>query len=68
MPSTVDWQDNCRDMLQFLLHYLPPRASALDLPVHLPQLPDSVAQGRKAHGFAERTIIGIGHSYGGATL
>ncbi|OCH94591.1 alpha/beta-hydrolase [Obba rivulosa] len=62
-----DWQDNTRDILHFLLHYLPSSASPAVLPTHLPRLPDSVAQSRIRRGFADRTVVGIGHSFGGCT-
>ena len=67
-PPPVDWQDNSRDILHFLLHYLPERASTSDLPVHLARLPARVAQTRRTSGFASRTLIGVGHSLGGTTL
>ena len=67
-PTPVDWQDNSRDILQFLLHYLPERASTHDLPVHLPALPAHIVQARRAHGFASRTLVGVAHSLGGTTL
>ena len=67
-PTPVDWQDNSRDILHFLLHYLPPRASPLELPTHLPPLPAHTAQTRRTHGLVSRTLIGVGHSLGGTTL
>jgi len=66
-PSSDDWRDNTRDILHFLLHYLPATVSSSVLPTHLPRLPDSVAESRIRHGFAERTLVGIGHSFGGCT-
>ncbi|KZT67781.1 alpha/beta-hydrolase [Daedalea quercina L-15889] len=68
LGGIYDWQDNCRDVIHFLLHYLPSRASSSELPRHLPRLPDDVAHERQSRGFTERTMVGIGHSLGGGTL
>jgi hypothetical protein len=68
--GTAPWEDKSRDIMHFLLHYLPidPSASA-DLPLHLPRLPDSVAEERRQRGFAnERTLVGLGHSAGATAL
>ncbi|TFY55640.1 hypothetical protein EVJ58_g8118 [Rhodofomes roseus] len=68
LGGIYDWQDNSRDVIQFLLHYLPSRASSSELPLHLPRLPDSIARERRSRGFSERNMVGIGHSLGGGTL
>ncbi|EMD37002.1 hypothetical protein CERSUDRAFT_155418 [Gelatoporia subvermispora B] len=62
-----DWRDNTRDILHFLLHYLPASASPSVLPTHLPRLSNSIAQSRIQHGFNDRMIVGVGHSFGGCT-
>ncbi|GBE82655.1 alpha/beta-hydrolase [Sparassis crispa] len=62
-----DWQDNTRDILQFMLSYLPSSASPSALPIHLERLPDHVSDVRKVHGFDERTMVVVGHSLGGCT-
>ncbi|KAH9926152.1 Alpha/beta hydrolase family-domain-containing protein [Fomitopsis serialis] len=68
LGGIYDWQDNSRDVLQFLLRYLPSRASSSELPTHLPRLSDSIAHERRSRGFSERTMVGVGHSLGGGTL
>lgn len=67
-PSIDDWKDNARDMLHFLLHYLPDRASDAALPIHLPRLPDRVAEERKASGFLWRDVVPMGMSFGACSL
>ena len=62
--------DNARDMLNFLLRYLPPRESALrsGLPVYLPRVPEEVESGREERGLdGERTLVMIGQSLGGVS-
>ncbi|KLO12491.1 hypothetical protein SCHPADRAFT_921364 [Schizopora paradoxa] len=63
-----DWSDHSRDLLNFLLRYLPDSsASAPPHPVHLPRLPEEVGLERIKSGLAGRTLIAIGHSFGGCT-
>ena len=62
--------DNARDMLNFLLRYLPPRESALksSLPVYLPRVPEEVERARDERGLdGERTLVMIGQSLGGVS-
>jgi pimeloyl-ACP methyl ester carboxylesterase len=61
-----DWADNSRDMLNFLLHYLPD-APMPDLPLHLSPVSSSITATRRVSGFTDRTLIGVGHSLGGVT-
>ncbi|PCH38438.1 hypothetical protein WOLCODRAFT_130894 [Wolfiporia cocos MD-104 SS10] len=68
LSGMYDWQDNSRDMLQFLLYYLPSTSSSSALPTHLPRLRESTAQRRKSYGIETRTLIGVGHSLGGCTI
>lgn len=56
----VDWHDHCRDILNFLLHYMPPDAYSGPVPMCLPAA-------RKADQTLRR-VIGIGHSFGGTTM
>ncbi|KAI0928000.1 hypothetical protein AcW1_005386 [Taiwanofungus camphoratus] len=67
LSGIYDWQDNSRDILHFLLYYLPPSASPAALPVNLPRLPDSASESRESQGFEARTLVAIGHSLGGCT-
>ncbi|KAF9518485.1 hypothetical protein BS47DRAFT_1338154, partial [Hydnum rufescens UP504] len=64
------WEDKSRDVLHFLLHYLPvDPVSSADLPLHLPRLPDAVAEARRQRGFVgERTLVGLAHSAGASAL
>ena len=64
----ADCQDGARDVLKFLLHYMPERPAASALPTHLTRLPDNVASYRRSHGFQKRVIVGAGHSLGSCTL
>ncbi|KAH9948107.1 hypothetical protein B0H21DRAFT_821288 [Amylocystis lapponica] len=63
-----DWQDNARDVLQFLLHYLPESPSDSELPTHLTRLPEVISDARKKDGFLGRTLVAVGHSLGGCTV
>lgn len=64
----VDSQDGARDVLKFLLYYMPERRSISALPTHLTRLPDNVAGYRRNHGFHKRILVGAGHSLGGCSL
>ncbi|KAL5478289.1 hypothetical protein ACEPAI_2473 [Sanghuangporus weigelae] len=71
LGAVYDWQDHSRDILNFLSRYLPSRNDALrtDLPVHLPRVSSQDESTRLKDGFTgERTLVGIGHSLGGATV
>ncbi|KAH9842573.1 uncharacterized protein C8Q71DRAFT_209172 [Rhodofomes roseus] len=63
-----DGRDNARDILQFLLYYLPTLPSSAPLPVHLERLSDGVAASRKSRGFEGRQLVGVGHSLGGCAI
>lgn len=67
ITCAVDWSDNTRDILNFLLHFLPSSAAIPSLPTHLQRVPISDSEDRKVHGFRDRTFVVIGHSYGGCT-
>lgn len=68
LNSTDDGADGARDMLHFLRFYMPEATTSGALPTHLPRLPDATADARLARGFADRTVVGIGHSLGGTCL
>ncbi|KAH9926153.1 alpha/beta-hydrolase [Fomitopsis serialis] len=63
-----DGRDNARDILQFILYYLPSQPSSAALPVHLERLPESVAASRRSRGFEGRQLVGVGHSLGGCSI
>ncbi|KAG0703560.1 Alpha/beta hydrolase family-domain-containing protein [Suillus ampliporus] len=60
-----DWLDSARDIAHFLLHYLPEDASSEALPTHLPLLPETISEYRKTDGFSSRSLVIVGHSFGG---
>lgn len=68
LGGMYDWRDNSRDILHFFLHYMPASCSPNKLPIHLPRLDPTVAEGRRLHGFTSRINVGIGHSLGGCTV
>ena len=65
---TDDWMDNSRDILNFLINYLPSSATASVLPVHLPRLPEDESESRKVKGYQDRILAAVGHSFGGCTV
>ncbi|KDQ56901.1 hypothetical protein JAAARDRAFT_131855 [Jaapia argillacea MUCL 33604] len=67
LGALFDWRDNTRDILNFLLNYLPSSATSGPLPTHLTRLPKAVSESRKVHGFQDRTFFTVGHSLGGGT-
>ncbi|KAF8651171.1 hypothetical protein AX16_004826, partial [Volvariella volvacea WC 439] len=67
LSAVSDWTDNTRDILNFLLHFLPSTASSASLPIHLPRVSPDETQYRKVNGFRERTFVTVGHSFGGCT-
>ncbi|CCL98483.1 uncharacterized protein FIBRA_00481 [Fibroporia radiculosa] len=66
--GTDDWQDNARDVIQFLYYYLPPHSSARELPTHLPRQSEATCRHRELYGLRDRPLVGIGHSLGGCTI
>ncbi|KAI0058358.1 hypothetical protein BV25DRAFT_1286064 [Artomyces pyxidatus] len=63
-----DWVDNTRDILNFLLHYLPEVVASEPLPVHLPRVSPVEIEARGYYGFRNRSLVVLGHSYGGCSL
>ncbi|TFK75633.1 hypothetical protein BDN72DRAFT_935522 [Pluteus cervinus] len=66
LSAVFDWADNTRDILNFLLNFLPP-SSEVPLPIHLPQLSAEESERRRSLGLVDRKLVAIGHSYGGCT-
>ncbi|KAF4608019.1 hypothetical protein EYR40_000360 [Pleurotus pulmonarius] len=67
LGAIYDWTDNARDILNFLTYFIPTTASSGPLPIHLPQVTAAESESRKKFGFKHRTLIGVGHSFGGCT-
>ncbi|KAG1754813.1 Alpha/beta hydrolase family-domain-containing protein [Suillus paluster] len=65
LSGIYDWLDNAQDIAHFLLHYLPEGASSEALPTHLHLLPESISEYRKTKGFSSRSLVAVGHSFGG---
>ncbi|KAI0058362.1 alpha/beta-hydrolase [Artomyces pyxidatus] len=63
-----DWVDNTRDILNFFLHNLPETVSPEPLPVHLPRVSPLETEARVNYGFPSRSLVILGHSYGGCSL
>lgn len=66
LGDTISWADHPRDVLKFLEHYLPetpshPSSPPSWLPTFLPSHKPSSAN-------AKRRLVGLGHSFGGASL
>ncbi|SPO23475.1 uncharacterized protein UTRI_02154 [Ustilago trichophora] len=66
LGDKISWVDHPRDMLKFLEHYLPetpshPSAAPTWLPTFLPSHKASSPN-------AKRRLVGLGHSFGGASL
>ena len=65
---SVDWSEHGRDILNFLLNYLPDESpSESPLPVHLTRLPEDISSRRVTSGFTNRTLVAIGLSFGGCS-
>ncbi|KAF8211974.1 hypothetical protein K438DRAFT_1805734 [Mycena galopus ATCC 62051] len=60
-----DWANDARDVLNFLLHFLPSSISGSDLPTFLLRVAPEESQLRKVRGFSERKLFAVGHSFGG---
>lgn len=63
--GAVDWMDAGRDILNFLVNYLPATTTPSSLPTHLPRVSITESEARKVNGYTDRTLVVVGHSYGG---
>lgn len=68
--DAVDWADNARDILNFLLYFLPAQSlpATAPLPECLDRVSDDNVKRRISQGFSNRTVIGMGHSIGGCSV
>lgn len=62
--EVVDCAEYSRDLLNFVLAYLPDARDDQRCPTNIPRLPDEEVRRRRARGFHHRTVIGVGHSVG----
>ncbi|KAF7323138.1 AB hydrolase-1 domain-containing protein [Mycena chlorophos] len=64
--TAYDWSDNGRDVLNFLLHFLPSEiAPPNELPTLLPRVPATESALRRVRGYNDRKLFAAGHSFGG---
>ncbi|CAE6436645.1 unnamed protein product [Rhizoctonia solani] len=68
LGELYEWSDHARDLLNFLINFLPESIEPGQIESNLPQVPNQSALRRRERGFADRRIIGIGHSFGGCTV
>ncbi|KAH8827512.1 hypothetical protein DL96DRAFT_1252034 [Flagelloscypha sp. PMI_526] len=62
------WEDDSRDIVQFLTYFLPSQSSGLELPTVLSRIPESDTRDRLVNGLAKnRRVVAIGHSFGSST-
>jgi hypothetical protein len=61
----VLWSDYARDILNFVLHFLPEEPTPSALPTCLQRVPLEISEAREKRGFATRKLIAVGHSFGG---
>ncbi|KAH9996292.1 Alpha/beta hydrolase family-domain-containing protein [Russula vinacea] len=59
------WSDQARDILNFILHFLPETVSPSELPTHLPRVPLQLSSARQKRGYTNRELVVIGHSFSG---
>ncbi|KAG6335177.1 hypothetical protein ID866_3921 [Astraeus odoratus] len=67
LSGIFEWQDNTRDIANFLLNYLPDEVSAAPLPTQLARIPQATSDARRKDGYRKRKLVVVGHSFGGAT-
>ncbi|KAF8697674.1 hypothetical protein AX14_001307 [Amanita brunnescens Koide BX004] len=68
MSSVYDWIDNSRDIINFLTYFIPAHTfPGKALPTHLPRIASAESDKRAVYGIWTRTIVGVGHSFGGCT-
>ncbi|KAG8924637.1 hypothetical protein FRC01_011240 [Tulasnella sp. 417] len=68
LGDTFNWADNSRDILNFLLHFLPSNPQEVGLPTALDPISLDESSRRSRFGFPKRKLVGIGHSLGGCTM
>ncbi|KAG1789207.1 Alpha/Beta hydrolase protein [Suillus plorans] len=67
LSGSFDWTDNARDIANFLVNYMPEEVET-SLPIQLHRLPASIGESRQKSGFSSRTLVVVGHSFGGCSV
>lgn len=67
LSGIFDWQDDARDIANFLLNYLPEVATPASLPTFLASVSQATSSNRKQAGYPLRRLVVVGHSYGGTS-
>ncbi|KAH7337716.1 Alpha/beta hydrolase family-domain-containing protein [Rhizoctonia solani] len=67
LGEIFEWSDHARDILNFLSNFMPDKVGS-QTESSLSRIPEQATHDRLKHGFANRTVVGIGHSFGGCTL
>ncbi|KAG9033625.1 hypothetical protein FS837_002418 [Tulasnella sp. UAMH 9824] len=68
LGDTFSWADNARDILNFLLHFLPSNPQEAGLSEELDSISLDESSRRSRFGFRKRKLVGIGHSLGGCSM
>ncbi|KAG1872912.1 Alpha/Beta hydrolase protein [Suillus subalutaceus] len=68
LSGSFDWTDNARDIVNFLINYMPEEVETSSLPIQLHRVPASVGESREKSGFSSRTLVVAGHSFGGCSV
>jgi len=66
LTDRFDWADHARDILNFVTNYLPVSGTQ-DVPTHLPAIGQDISRHRLDNGFRDRTLVALGHSFGGCS-
>lgn len=61
------WNDHARDILNFILNFLPETVTSSALPTYLSRVPPEISSAREKRGFPNRQLVVVGHSFGGCT-
>ncbi|KAF9460392.1 Alpha/Beta hydrolase protein [Collybia nuda] len=67
LGDTFDLVDYSRDLMNFVLAYLPTQGTE-DILAGLSRVSDVEIHNRQRHGFKSRTIVGVGHSLGACSF
>ncbi|KAG1859214.1 Alpha/Beta hydrolase protein [Suillus subluteus] len=68
LSGSFDWTDNARDIVNFLINYMPEEVETSSLPIQLDRVPASIGESREKSGFSSRTLVVAGHSFGGCSV